>query len=896
MSSPALRLLAATTVACALTGCPDDPSGNTDPRPAAAIAGAAPRALAASGPNSAALSPAPIGFYDRLADGSERPLRNDLSGAFQGMVQFVQSHSIDPSGNAEKNMPSLVSEREALLLITPTTAFADVGSLSVVATLDGRRLSLPLAAPEHLPRADNPAPDGPDVVYSLRAWSAVLPWDWVKPGLSLEVADERGRQGVLAASAIDFGAPAELIVHNIRVGMLTDPPQSQDHYMLSQPERASADYFQTIPAAQLTVTAYEDLKLPRVMIADGTVYDTRSTSDGDDYSGDMRADVAKDTVSVGINLANWGIFSSALGSQTQPQITQTVVAHHAAGRYNNGVRPHGLSGGNGMLTLYASRGNEFSHEIGHHFGLGHYPGAELEPKDFWSRHHADSGWGYIAHRKRMRANFAWHWPYSAETATASNSFAGRYFYNRDAMSGAEPVSDLSRYSHYTGYSTFLRIQPSLDRIMFDPASGGRKRWNPTARKREATALPLISQLPSRGDLWFQPGQTLLSRARKSGVPIFTVLGGYDPDKGTAVLYPAARGNWGNVFITVPPRSNATSKQCWLQVSYRSLPDQRIEVAPTRIAPGSVNKLHVQIAQDEAPLAASLRCQAPGEEARQLAEISFPQDLAPMAAAVVVGRDKGYQALKNVELAELQTDLLALSGKNTAWPEPHTRLLLDSYSGDIAALSAEAQAQYRRIERFESDAAQLGQWIEENRARLDGSQPAAWRELDDLIERKLALQTPGWKLPAGKLLLFNDACLKVESVAGVARAYFAEKASCTVAKDAWILDGSGRLRPRSQPHLCVSDAGDSTLRLAACDPRYPHQSWSTTAFAQRMSRNANCLSLLYGFLTQGRGELSAWRCDQVTSQGWQLPTTSDAPLLLATRAEHWPYIERWSRNN
>ena len=61
-----------------------------------------------------------LGFYDQTADGQPRPVRNDLTGTLAAMLQFVQSHSVDPQGNEAKNMPRLTSEREALLLVTPT--------------------------------------------------------------------------------------------------------------------------------------------------------------------------------------------------------------------------------------------------------------------------------------------------------------------------------------------------------------------------------------------------------------------------------------------------------------------------------------------------------------------------------------------------------------------------------------------------------------------------------------------------------------------------------------------------------------------------------------------------------------------------------------------------------
>src|SRR5690606_1008834 len=149
----------------------------------------------------------------------------------------------------------------------------------------------------------------------------------------------------------------------------------------------------------MTVAKYDDISLDKVMIASGVIYDknTGSAGSGDVYSGDMRENVRKSTFSVGINLANWGITSASMASQAQPQLTQSVVAHHSRGKYTNGESSHGLSGGNGMLTLYDSIGNEFSHEIGHHYGLGHYPGrVQIDQdtvNDFLTAHHADSGWG-----------------------------------------------------------------------------------------------------------------------------------------------------------------------------------------------------------------------------------------------------------------------------------------------------------------------------------------------------------------------------------------------------------------------------------------------------------------------------------------------------------------------
>ncbi|WP_312256992.1 M66 family metalloprotease [Stutzerimonas nitrititolerans] len=209
------------------------------------------------------------GFYDIDASGKPRAVRNDLNGNLPAMVQFVQNHSVDPSGNAAKNMPMLTSEREALLLVTPDPAGGTVRSLTLSFSVDGQtKPAIALRHPDELPEADRNSSDTrPDVRYSRRAWSAVLPWDWVKPGMSLSISDDRGRNGVLAGGAIDIAAPAELVINNVRLGLLTEPPRSNGHHMLLEPARAGTDYFQTVPVSRLIVAKYDEVILQKVMVA-----------------------------------------------------------------------------------------------------------------------------------------------------------------------------------------------------------------------------------------------------------------------------------------------------------------------------------------------------------------------------------------------------------------------------------------------------------------------------------------------------------------------------------------------------------------------------------------------------------------------------------------------------
>ena len=81
------------------------------------------------------------------------------------------------------------------------------------------------------------------------------------PGLELRVSDSKNRTGTLAANAIDFSGAGELVLHSVRLGMLTDPPNG-NHRFLTNTIDAATDYLQTIPAARITAAYYESCSWP----------------------------------------------------------------------------------------------------------------------------------------------------------------------------------------------------------------------------------------------------------------------------------------------------------------------------------------------------------------------------------------------------------------------------------------------------------------------------------------------------------------------------------------------------------------------------------------------------------------------------------------------------------
>lgn len=814
-----------------------------------------------------------LGFYDVTADGQPRPVRNDLSGNFAAMLQFVQSHSVDPQGNEAKNMPRLTSEREALLLVTPDPTQPLPTQLRVQVAVDGAlQGELLMNAPDQLPCADRTGADSrPDVVYSRRAWSAVLPWDWVKPGMSVQVLDDQGRRGERGAADFDFAAPAELVVQSIRLGMLTNPPTSSNHWFLTQTARAATEYFQTVPVASLVASSYEDVKLDRVMVGSGVIYDTASAVEGDVYSGDMRENTAKSTFSTGINLANWGITSAGMVSQQQPQLTQSAVVHHAAGMYSNGVQSHGLSGGNGILTLYNSVGNEFSHEIGHHYGMGHYPG-EKDGNYFLSVHHYDSGWGYIAYRKRMRANLLW----ARDKSAAMNGtplFAGVYAFAPDAMAGGDFTSALSSYTHYTGYSTKNWVQPNLGNkaVWAADSPSGYRKWDASTRKMEV----FQPKVPSSSQVWYNSADGNYRKPRLFGVPVFTLLGGYDPLVDSAVLYPALRGNWGQVYDLPQPNDAALSKQCWVSVSFAGGSTQRIAVAPQRMG-SNANKLHINLAQSEQPLAATLQCrETAGDPPVDLASINIPQGLPAMPAPVKVGREQRFDALFKEEQPKLQAALEAIAGQPVLTLSGDARVLYEGYADQASALSASAQQVVQRLQNQEQRALRLNRWLDAYGAQLAASE-AASTALDSLLST-LQLNASPLAPAAQTFKLGSGDCVRIEQVDGVWSPYVLAKAQCSGgAEEQWLVDASGRIRSAAQPTQCLSATSD--ISLSACDTRRDTQAWDFSALPQ-LRYAGKCLNLAKGYLTNGRGNLIMYSCSPgASNEKWYGPTLNDNALL------------------
>ncbi|OTG69213.1 glycosyl transferase [Acinetobacter sp. ANC 4470] len=877
-------VLSALVAACGENTPETAPTNNADSRETLSLASMRMRMQGAyPEPTKDIPNEASLGFYDTDKNSNARTVRNDLTGNFAAMIQFAQDHTVDPSGNEAKQMPRLTSEKDGLLLVTPTPEMGDIEQLNAEIYLNSRLIRrVALQEPSQIPASDQTNSDNrPRVQYSKRAWTAALNWDEVKPGLNIRIVDPASRQnGRLAATAIDFAPPAELLVQSIRLGMLTAPRKSNGHYMLNEPEKAGTDYLQTIPAARMIVSQYDDMQLNKVMVASGVIYDDKSATTGDVYSGDMRENTAKSTFSTGINLANWGVTSAGMASQQQPQLTQSVVIHHAWGKYQNGDANHGLSGGNGILTLIDSSGNEFSHEIGHHFGLGHYPGT-VDGNYFWAVHHHDSGWGYMAYRNRMRGNLLWNVSDMSNRANGTPTFQDKYVYAPDAMSGGAFSSSLSRFTHYTGHSAKNNIQPAFNRAVWDAASAtGYKQWNAVTRQMEV----IQPKVPNSNNVWYNRTDGNYLKPTQFGVPVFTILGGYDPVNNVGLLYPAARGNWGNVFTLPQAQTSLANASCWINVKYVNKAEENIALAPSRMG-SNANKLHINIAQSDAPRSVDLYCKKANEQAVKLSSIEIPTYATALPAAVVIGKQQGFKALRQVELPQLEQALLSNQGKAIANLSPNAKVLYDSYTGYKSELSNAAQTELQRYSEQQTKLYRLNRWVNAYRTDLAATNPTtvsafkAFTEQLDLQNDQPLANVTQLRLPSK-----GNACLKAGQLSeGKFEVYASGVNGCNVAASEWIYDAMGKVHNRQYINQCLT----SSMTLTACSNDDAGQTWSINSTTQAIHQGTQCLDLSGGFTpsVDGRSTIIRYNCTGSINQQWTLPTQNQSFVLAAAQAQN-----------
>ncbi len=408
--------------------------------------------------------------------------QNDLQGNFEAMITYAQNITMPHSNYTSEPRPHITSLRDMLLLVQPTTnmSVAQSGIQVIARDASGNLLGqLDLATPEQLPAHDG---NNSNIVYAKNTWSVTLPATWIMPGLSLELVSG-GKSGSIMD--LKIGAPNELMINTLDLGMLTAP---RDRFEFMKDAKYHRDYFQKVPVSKLIINPYESVQLNEVMLPTGVLLNNYDPSLGTWHAGDMRAHISKVLISHGINNANYGMNSSSATEASHPYTASQITAIAAVGRYRNGVVAHGGSGGNGIVNIDRTVGNEWSHEVGHNYGLGHYPG-NTNGSIHRPATDINSAWGWDQDQQRFIANFRWDKRTGEGQSCCSNgisipAFSG-YQFNRDAMASGVPSSPISEFTLHTPY-VLNTIQNFLEsKAVFDETSStGFKKWNSRTEKME----------------------------------------------------------------------------------------------------------------------------------------------------------------------------------------------------------------------------------------------------------------------------------------------------------------------------------------------------------------------------------------------------------------------------
>ena len=194
-------------------------------------------------------------------------------------------------------------------------------------------------------------------------------------------------------------------------------------------------------------------------------------------------------------------------------------------------------------------------------------------------------------------------------------------------------------------------------------------------------------------------------------------------------------------------------------------------------------------------------------------------------SVVVGKEAGYSALRQVELPRLQAALEALADKTVLRLSAADRLLYESHAAHAKEMSPAAQQQSARYDMQRQQADRLNRWMSFHATALNDGVPEAQAALLAFISSLGLGSTP--HVPAGQpITMPNGNCIQVAS----ASVRVAGRSLCTgAATERWILDAHNSIRSRAELGLCLTDqGGGKSVALQPCDLANDLQVWEVDA--------------------------------------------------------------------
>jgi hypothetical protein len=526
----------------------------------------------------------------------------DQGPALTGAVELAQTHIV--AEEETRMAPVPIAERGALLLFTPAEALPLDTDLRVGA-FDGETLLGVVAArePSRLPAPLEASLTGAEVdPYSEEAWSAELPWRWMREGLTLRVGHvEAGTLRLRDIPLRDLGAPHRLTVSRAKIVLFGDA----DLDTATQPAaRIARDFFASVPVAELRWVDYLPWRLEEILVRTPTGPQLVRTeaerqavsSDADHWS------ILKHQLALRLSLANTGrglALTVDSEGDSSPYSFGTSVGmgwfENTSGVYTDIDDAPWAAGWTGWTAMWLGEcGNTFIHELGHSFTLQHFTSGTAQswgiddeyPLD--GTHLATHPWGYDSTRHRPRT---WYRVDAAGPVRDAGDLVGKH----DPMNGGEAANAQTCFPQYTGFhaqkiQNWVHATPTLA----DPGDApGVYLWDPAIHDYRAQAVDPAYQAPIAVD-----------------VPVVTLIGGLGNAAAPSRTYPPLFAASGNVFELPDPLGAGLDgtydgARWFLEIGYEDGSVERALIARGEIVDPALYLYSMNLAAERVPVQVDL---------------------------------------------------------------------------------------------------------------------------------------------------------------------------------------------------------------------------------------------------------------------------------------------------
>jgi hypothetical protein len=486
--------------------------------------------------------------------------------SWAGHIEFGQTHVSTAADT--RHTPALIEHRAALLLFTPDLSLP-AGHSVFVRVVDGSTASgsIQMRGPDQPPEIfeQGLTPVTLDA-YSSTAYSANLPWNWIRENVVLQIAylSEDSSQIALHEHRFEsLSAPHRFTVTRAKMvlfGELDFPTATKDS------GRILRDFYGSVPASTMRWVDYLPWRLDSIVIT--TTQGPQlinSEAEHDHYTNDDHHwSIIKNQFALRLSLANTGRGLSKTRMSEGDNSPYSFGTSVAMGWFR---RPDGVyqdlddapwaAGWTGWTAMWHNEcGNGFIHELGHSFTLAHFTSGTASRWGIGAEYPQDGTnlsthpWGYDNVSNKLRT---WYRVDNSGPVLSNGNWVGK----RDPMNGGESPNGLTCFPQYTGYHAWKAQRWMVDgpTIMNGPAGPGVYRFNPMMHQYVQEAPPDIAQDPIAID-----------------TQVVTIIGTLGRNSEAMQTYPPLHAPSGNVFELPDPfspnlPSHFSDARYFLEINY-----------------------------------------------------------------------------------------------------------------------------------------------------------------------------------------------------------------------------------------------------------------------------------------------------------------------------------------